>query len=41
MNINHIAKKPFMDLFYVKPIMPLLVRAALYDCSIKLDSNQS
>jgi len=22
MNLNHIAKKPFFDLFYAKPMMP-------------------
>lgn len=33
MNLNHIAKKPFFDLFYAKPIMPQLLRAALYDAS--------
>lgn len=33
MNLNHIAKKPFFDLFYSKPIMPQLLRAAMYDAS--------
>ena len=33
MNLNHIAKKPFFDLFYSKPIMPALLRAAIYDAS--------
>ena len=34
MNLNHIAKKPFLDVFYKKPHMPHLLRAALYDsCS--------
>ena len=32
MNLNHIAKKPFLDHFYRKPYMPHLLRAALYDC---------
>lgn len=34
MNLNHIAKKPFYDLFYRTPCMPQLLRAALNDaCS--------
>ena len=33
MNINHVAKKPFFDLFYRKPVMPQLLRAALYDAT--------
>ena len=32
MNLNHIAKKPFIDVFYKTPAMPILLRAALYDC---------
>jgi len=32
--LNHIAKKPFFDLFYMRPIMPQLLRAAIYDASI-------
>ena len=31
MNLNHIAKKPFFDLFYVTPCMPQLLRAAFHD----------
>ena len=31
MNLNHIAKKPFFDLFYRTPCMPLLLRAAFHD----------
>lgn len=31
MNLNHIAKKPFLDAFYAKPIMHHFLRAALYD----------
>jgi hypothetical protein len=31
MNLNHIAKKPFIDAFYKKPTMHHLLRAALYD----------
>lgn len=33
MNLNHIAKKPFFDIFYMRPIMPILLRAAIYDAS--------
>lgn len=35
MNLNHIAKKPFFDLFYAKPMMPQLLRAAIYDATVK------
>lgn len=31
MNLNHIAKKPFFDLFYRTPCMPLLLKAAFHD----------
>lgn len=31
MNLNHIAKKPFLDAFYIAPHMPHLLRAALFD----------
>lgn len=31
MNINHIAKKPFIDLFNRTPCMPLLLRFAYHD----------
>ncbi len=31
MNINHIAKKPFFDLFYTTPCMAQLLRAAFND----------
>jgi len=31
MNINHIAKKPFFDLFYRTPCMALMLRAAFHD----------
>lgn len=34
MNLNHIAKKPFFDLFYRTPCMPQMLRAALYDASM-------
>ena len=34
MNINHIAKKPFFDLFYRTPCMPIILRAALYDATL-------
>jgi hypothetical protein len=33
MNLNHIAKKPFYDLFYKTPCMALLLRAAYHDSS--------
>ena len=33
MNLNHVAKKPFFDLFYATPCMPQLLRAALYDAT--------
>jgi hypothetical protein len=33
MNLNHIAKKPFFDLFFTKPLMPQLLRAAIYDAT--------
>jgi len=33
MNLNHVAKKAFFDLFYAKPLMPVLLRAAVYDAS--------
>lgn len=31
MNLNHIAKKPFFDLFYRSPCMALLLRASFHD----------
>ncbi len=31
MNLNHIAKKPFFDLFYRQPCMALLLRGAFHD----------
>jgi hypothetical protein len=34
MNLNHIAKKPFFDLFYRTPCMPVMLRAAFYDALI-------
>lgn len=37
MNLNHIAKKPFLDYFYRKPYMPHILRAALYDCGTIFD----
>ena len=40
MNLNHIAKKPFFDLFYARPCMPALLRAAVYDASaVNLDGS--
>ena len=35
MNLNHIAKKPFFDLFYARPVMPALLRAAIYDATAR------
>ena len=31
MNLNHIAKKPFFDMFYKAPAFPNMLKAALYD----------
>ena len=31
MNLNHIAKKPFFDLFYRSPCMANILRAAYHD----------
>jgi hypothetical protein len=31
MNLNHIAKKPFFDLFYRTPCMALMLRTAFHD----------
>lgn len=31
MNLNHIAKKPFFDLFYRTPCMALMLRGAIHD----------
>ena len=40
MNINHIAKKPFFDLFYRTPCMPTMLRLALTDAaSFKQDGS--
>ena len=40
MNINHIAKKPFFDLFYRTPCMPTMLRLALTDAaSFNKDGN--
>jgi len=33
MNINHVAKKPFLDIFYKWPIMHHFLRAGLYDAT--------
>ena len=38
MNLNHIAKKPFLDHFYRKPIMAHFLRAALYDAGTVMDN---
>jgi hypothetical protein len=40
MNLNHIAKKPFLDIFYKKPYMAHLLRAALYDATTSLNSQR-
>ena len=40
MNLNHIAKKPFFDLFYRTPCMPQMMRAALYDATLKTADNR-
>ena len=37
MNLNHIAKKPFLDHFFKKPVMPILLRAALYDAGVNMN----
>ena len=39
MNLNHIAKKPFIDIFYKKPYMPHLLKAALYDAGTVVGSS--
>lgn len=31
MNLNHVAKKPFFDLFIRKPCMPVFLRLAFHD----------
>lgn len=33
MNLNHIAKKPFFDIFYMRPVMTQILRAAIYDAT--------
>lgn len=38
MNLNHVAKKPFIDLFYRKPYMPIFLKAALYDAGTLVGS---
>lgn len=38
MNLNHVAKKPFLDLFYRKPHMPIFLKAALYDAGTLVGS---
>ena len=38
MNLNHIAKKPWFDLFYRNPCMPQVLRLAMYDATrVRLD----
>lgn len=41
MNLNHIAKKPFLDYFYAKPVMSYFLRAALYDATTVTNNNQA
>ena len=31
MNLNHIAKKPFFDMFYKSAVFPNMLKGALYD----------
>jgi hypothetical protein len=40
MNLNHIAKKPFLDAFYIKPMMAHVLRAALYDATTSLNNQK-
>ena len=40
MNLNHVAKKPFLDVFYKKPQMPHLLRAALFDACTNLNDQK-
>ena len=40
MNLNHIAKKPFFDLFYRNPCMHSMLRGALYD-AFQLNSDNT
>jgi len=40
MNLNHIAKKPFFDLFYRNPCMHSMLRGALYD-SFQLNNDNT
>jgi len=39
MNLNHIAKKPFFDLFYRSPCMAQILRAAYHDAGAFCKSN--
>ena len=39
MNLNHIAKKPFFDLFYRSPCMAQMLRAAYHDAGAFCKSN--
>ena len=38
MNLNHIAKKPFLDHFYRKPYMSHMLRAALFDAGTVMNN---
>ena len=33
MNLNHVAKKPWFDLFYKTPCMAQILRLSLYDAT--------
>ncbi len=37
MNLNHFAKKPFLDVFYTRPVMAHLLRMSLYDAGTVFD----
>jgi catalase (peroxidase I) len=41
MNLNHIAKKPFFDLFYRSPCMAQMLRLAYQDSGIFCRSNRA
>lgn len=41
MNLNHIAKKPFFDLFYRSPCMALMLRASFHDAGTFCTSSKT
>jgi len=41
MNLNHIAKKPFFDLFYRSPCMAQMLRLAYQDSGVFCRSNRT